>query len=216
MNGEMMPKINIHLGCSLEAMREMEDNQYTIAIVDPPYGLDKKSWQGGGLKGEGQYGNRAFFAHYGKATGWDKAPSTEYFEQLMRVSQNQIIWGGNYFDLPPSRCIIAWDKVQPWTNFSQWEMAWTSFDKPAPLFKFDNRYSGKIHPTQKPIELYRWLLDKFVQPGETVLDTHLGSGSIACACYDAGISLDAWEIDAEYHKKTVERFNEYSRQIKLF
>lgn len=209
-----MPNINLYLGDSLEAMRQMPDNHYTLAIVDPPYGMGKKAWQGGEWKG-----NAMFMAQREKGAAWDVAPDAEYFEQLMRVSQNQIIWGGNYF---PSiwahggRCVIAWDKCQPWPNFSQIELAWTSYNKPAKLFKFDNRTRGKIHPTQKPVQLYLWLLDTFAQPGDTILDTHLGSGSIACACYDAGYDLDAWEIDPEYHAAATARFKEHSRQTKLF
>ena len=211
-----MPTINLHLGDSLEAMRQMPDNHYTIAIVDPPYGMGHKAWQGGLPE---RYGTRVFFNMNDKAHNWDVAPDAEYFDQLMRVSQNQIIWGGNYF---PSiwqhggRCVIAWDKCQPWANFSQIELAWTSYNKPAKLFKFDNRTKGKIHPTQKPMDLYLWLLDTFAKPGDTILDTHLGSGSIACACYDAGYDLDAWEIDPEYHAAAAARYNEHSRQTKLF
>lgn len=211
-----MPKINLHLGDSLAAMRQMPDNHYTLAIVDPPYGMGHKAWQGGLPE---RYGQRVFFNMKDKAQHWDVAPDPEYFDQLMRVSQNQIIWGGNYY---PSiwqhggRCVIAWDKCQPWPNFSQIELAWTSYNKPAKLFKFDNRTRGKIHPTQKPIQLYLWLLDTFAQPGDTILDTHLGSGSIACACYDAGYDLDAWEIDPEYHAAATARYKEHSRQTKLF
>ena len=100
-----------------------------------------------------------------KFTEWDKAPSHEFFEELKRVSKHQIIWGGNYFDLPPTRCFVCWDKVQPWENFSQVEYAWTSFDYPSKIFKYDNRTGGKIHPTQKPTELYRYLLSIFAPVG---------------------------------------------------
>ena len=207
------PQINLHLGCSLQAMREMEDNQYDLAIVDPPYGIERLSKIT--FQGSGKLKNRTLNRDT-KIQRWDTAPSAEYFEQLFRVSKEQIIWGGNYFNLPPTRCVIAWDKVQPWENFSAWEMGWTSFNKPAPLFKFDNRTGGKIHPTQKPIELYKWLLHKFAKEGDKILDTHLGSGSIACACYDLGFDLDAWELDPEYFEKTIERYNEHSKQTKLF
>jgi len=205
------PSINLHLGCSLEAMRSMKDNQYDLAIVDPPYGVDTAS----AFQGSGKLKNRVL-NNDNKIQRWDTAPSPEYFEQLFRVSKEQIIWGGNYFDLPPTRCVIAWDKVQPWENFSGWEMGWTSFNKPAPLFKFDNRTGGKIHPTQKPIELYKYCLEKFAKDGDKILDTHLGSGSIACACWDLGFDLDAWEIDPEYFEKTTERYTQYSKQSKLF
>ena len=205
------PIINLSLGCSLQAMREMKDNQYDIAIVDPPYGIETAS----AFQGSGKLKNRALNQDK-KIQRWDTAPSAEYFEHLFRVSKEQIIWGGNYFDLPPTRCVIAWDKVQPWENFSAWEMGWTSYNKPAPLFKFDNRRAGKIHPTQKPIALYKWCLEKFAKKGDRILDTHLGSGSIARACYDLGFDLDAWEIDAYYFEKTSKRFQEYSKQSKLF
>jgi site-specific DNA-methyltransferase (adenine-specific) len=207
------PSINLHLGCSLQAMREMEDNQYDLAIVDPPYGIERLSKIT--LKGSGKLKNRALNTDT-KIQRWDTAPSPEYFEELFRVSKQQIVWGGNYFDLPPTRCVIAWDKVQPWENFSGWEMGWTSFNKPAPLFKFDNRTGGKIHPTQKPIELYKYCLEKFAKDGDKILDTHLGSGSIACACWDLGFDLDAWEIDKDYFEKTTERYTQYSKQSKLF
>lgn len=211
--------INLHLGDSLAAMREMPDNAYELAIVDPPYGMHKGAWRGGGTWQGKTLKNRVFWAQKEKGEAWDVAPDSEYFDQLRRVSRNQIIWGGNYFPSiwgQPSRCVIAWDKVQPWPSFSQIELAWTSYDKPAKLWRFDNRYAGKIHPTQKPIALYQWLLDQFANPGDRILDTHLGSGSIACACYDSGYALDAWELDPEYHAAAVARFTEYSRQTKLF
>lgn len=192
--------INLYCGDNLEAMKKMKDNQYDLAIIDPPYGLPK-----GSSNGAGKMKDRVF--NRTDIVSWDIAPTKEFFDELFRVSKNQIIWGGNYFDLPPTRCIICWDKVQPWENFSQIEMAWTSFNKPAKLFKFDNRTGGKIHPTQKPIELYTWTLDKFATEGDKILDTNLGSGSIAIACYQKGYSLDAWEISKEYYDKALERFN---------
>ena len=161
------PAINLFNGDNLEALREMKDNQYDLAIVDPPYEINTIN----PFQGSGVLKNRALHRDK-KIQNWDKAPSAEYFEQLFRVSKQQIIWGGNYFDLPPTRCVIAWDKVQPWENFSGWEMGWTSFNKPAPIFKFDNRTGGKIHPTQKPIELYKWCLEKFASPGDKILDTN--------------------------------------------
>ena len=135
---------------------------------------------------------------------------------LRRVSKNQIIWGGNYFDLPPTRGVIAWDKVQPWYTYSQWEMAWTSFDCPARLFKFDNRTGGKIHATQKPVQLYLWLLSNFANAGDRILDTHLGSGSIAVACHDMGFDLEGYEIDKEYFKGASKRLKDHQKQLRLF
>ena len=150
-------------------------------------------------------------------TKWDDiAPTKEYFNELKRVSKNWIIWGGNYFELGRIRCFIAWDKCQPWENFSQVELAYTSFDKPSSLFKFDNRTTDKIHPTQKPTKLYKWLLDKYAKPGDKILDTHLGSGSIAIACHDYGFYLTACELDKEYFNKAMERIKNHTNQTKLF
>ena len=212
--------INIYLGDSLAAMRAMDDNTYDIAIVDPPYGLDRASWFGGATHNpDHPMANRQFFTQGDVGSQWDKAPPPEYFEQLRRVSRNQIVWGGNYFAplwAHGGRCVIAWDKRQPWPNFSQIELAWTSYNKPAKLFKYDNRTAGKIHPTQKPVALYQWCLDTFAKKGDRILDTHLGSGSIAIACHNAGYALDAWEVSPEYHANAVARFNEHTRQLRLF
>lgn len=151
------------------------------------------------------------------AIDWDNAvPPQEYFDELFRVSKHQIIWGGNYFDLPPTRGIICWDKCQPWENFSQWEMAWTSFDTPASLFRFDNRTGDKIHPTQKPTALYKWLLNKYATQGMTILDTHIGSGSIAIACHDMGYTLVGCEIDKGYFDNMVKRVKTHQAQGVLF
>ena len=115
--------------------------------------------------------------------------------------------GGNYFDLPPTRCFICWDKMQPWENFSQVEYAWTSFDSPAQLFRFDNRTGDKIHPTQKPVALYAWLLNKFAKPGDRIFDPMIGSGSSRIAAYKMGFDYVGCELDKEYFDKGCERFN---------
>jgi site-specific DNA-methyltransferase (adenine-specific) len=202
--------INLNLGCSLEAMRSMPDNSYKLAIVDPPYGIGAKRLQ----NGSGFMNDRALLKF--SCDFDDHPPPPEYFEELRRVSENQIIWGGNYFVLPPTRGIICWDKCQPWETYSQIELAWTSYDKPAALVKIDTRYSGKIHPTQKPVALYHWLLGRYASKGDRILDTHLGSGSIAIACHDMGMALDAWEIDPVYHGKAVARLDKHRQQLKLF
>jgi site-specific DNA-methyltransferase (adenine-specific) len=167
--------INLNLGCSLEAMRSMPDNSYKLAIVDPPYGIGAKRLQNGG----GFMNDRALLKF--SCDFDDHPPPPEYFEELRRVSENQIIWGGNYFVLPPTRGIICWDKCQPWETYSQVELAWTSYDKPAALVKIDTRYSGKIHPTQKPVALYHWLLGRYASKGDRILDTHFGIG-LHCHC----------------------------------
>ena len=204
--------IDLILDDCMNVMKKYDDNHFDLAIVDPPYEIPK-SWGGAGkLK------NRIIQKETKKLKQWDIAPKKEYFDELFRVSQNQIIWGGNYFldYLGKTRGIISWDKKQPFPNFSAWEMAWTSFDKPAKLFRFDNRRGGKIHPTQKPIELYEWLLSIYSKKGDKILDTHLGSGSSAIACHYFGVDLVGVEIDEEYYTKAKERIDKLTLQDTLF
>jgi len=205
-----LEKITLHHRDCVEAMREMDDDCFDLAIVDPPYQLGNSN----AYRGAGKLAKRALNQD-DKIQRWDIAPNQQYFDELMRVSKNQIIWGGNYFDLPPTRCVIAWDKCQPWENFSQWEMAWTSYSKPAPLFKYDNRTGGKIHPTQKPVELYEWLLGKFANKGDKILDTHFGSGSHGIACHNMGYELTAYEVDGDFIAKTVNRIQRHQLQLQL-
>lgn len=206
----------------MELIREYTDGHFDLAIVDPPYGISAprfntgEGFSGGKyrrrLSGSGSLPGRAL--HRMKAD-WDMhPPGIEYFDELMRVSKSQIIWGGNYFPLPPTRCVVCWDKMQPLENFSQWEMAWTSFDSPAAIFRCSNAgsYNRKIHPTQKPIKLYLWLLSKFAKPGQRILDTHLGSGSIAIACSEFGAHLTACEIDQDYFDAACARIERETAQ----
>jgi site-specific DNA-methyltransferase (adenine-specific) len=205
----------LHENC-MDFMATLPDKAFELAIVDPPYGIGEAGGElhsNRALSGAGKLKNRAL--NTGN-TKWDSAPSAEYFAELLRVSENQIIWGGNYFPLPPSRCVIAWDKVQPWENFSQWEMAWTSFDFPAALFRFDNRTGGKIHPTAKPVALYKWLLSRYAKPGNRILDTHGGSGSICIACHDLGFDLTWMELDADYYEAAVKRYKTHAAQGQMF
>jgi site-specific DNA-methyltransferase (adenine-specific) len=205
------PSINLHLGCSLAAMREMQDNQYDLAIVDPPYGLGQRTTNGGGSNSQIKFKKDL------ASKKWDESiPTMEYFQQLRRVSKNQIIWGGNYFPLSEYRCFIVWDKMTYIRTMSQVELAYTSFDSPARYIKINSNQYDRFHPTQKPIDLYKYCLENYAKEGDRILDTHLGSGSIACACYDLGFDLDAWEIDGDYFEKTSNRFQEYSKQSKLF
>ncbi len=212
------PEINLHLGCSLQAMREMKDNQYDLAIVDPPYGKKPMRDCNMGI----------LDCNFGRnSDNWDIKPTDEYFEQVLRVSKNQIIWGANYFieNLYSTNSFIVWDKVKIGNIFADCEMAWTSFNSTAKIFKFQwhgmiqgdmKNKEKRIQPTQIPIVLYKWLLENYAKEGDKILDTHLGSGSIACACYDLGFDLDAWEIDKDYYKDTLLRYTEYSKQSKLF
>jgi len=191
----------------MEYMATLPDKAFQLAVCDPPYGLDADS-----MNGRGKMKGRAILMD----TSWDKAPTQAYFDELRRVSVNQIIWGGNYFPLPPARCVIAWDKVQPWENFSQWEMAWTSFNSPAALFKFDNRTGDKIHPTQKPQALYEWLLTRFAKPCDRILDTHGGSMSSVIAALKMGFEITCTELDPDYFAAGVERVQNSQRQETLF
>jgi len=193
----------------LEAMRQMTDNQFDLAIVDPPYGLGKSVVNSGGR----------FKRYENKNGNWDlEIPSKEYFEELFRVSRNQIIWGGNYFPLPPHKCFIVWDKKQPQgVSFAMAELAWVSFDKVAKIFR--HRTQGqeqRFHPTQKPVKLYEWILDNYAKEGDKILDTHLGSGSIALACHNRGFDLAGFEIDKEYFDNAVERLRVHQSQLTMF
>lgn len=194
----------------LEYMRTLPDKCFQLAIADPPYGLEKRStttW------GKGSHLINRAFCRENITDKWDKAPSEEFFTELERVSVNRIIWGGNYFPLPPTRCFICWDKVQPWENFSQVEFAWTSFDGPAQLFRFDNRTGDKIHPTQKPIELYAYLLNKYAKQGDRIFDPMMGSQSSRIAAYKMGFDYVGCELDKEYFSKGCERFDRECRGL---
>ena len=159
---------------------------------------------------------------YGKTIShWDVAPSKEYFDELARVSKNQIIWGGNYFDLPPTRCFLVWEKLSISESFSMAmaEYAWTSFNDNAKIFKAapqGTQSDPRFHPTQKPVDLYRWIYRLYAKPGYKILDTHLGSGSSRIAAYDAGLDFWGYEIDKFYFDKQEERFEAYTAQTSLF
>lgn len=197
---------------NMELMARYENNYFDLAIVDPPYGIIESGGQKGGVSEK--YKNRAYTN--GSIDTWDTKPNKEYFNELFRVSKNQVIWGGNYFNLPPTRGIIFWDKVQPFESYSKGELAWTSYPYPAKLFKYDNRYKGKIHPTQKPIKLYEWLLINYAKEGDKILDTHLGSGSIAIACHNLGFDLTACELDKDYYDAAMKRLEQHKAQTRLF
>ena len=201
-------KIQITNEDNMALMARYPDNYFDLAIVDPPYGIGDK------FKG-GKSGKMQFNEVVDK--GWDCVPSQEYFDELFRVSKNQIIWGGNYFNLPPTRCFIVWDKcISDDFTLAMAELAWTSFDKLAKIYKLIVPKNGKIHPTQKPVALYKWILDKYAKQGDKILDTHLGSGSIAIAAHDYGFDLTACELDKEYYEKSIERIKNHVSQQKLF
>jgi site-specific DNA-methyltransferase (adenine-specific) len=192
----------------LEGMKQFPDKYFELAIVDPPYGLGKKTTSGGIKKNS----NARFKNH-----NWDdKTPSKEYFVELFRVSKNQIIWGGNYFNLPPNRGFIVWDKMVFIPTMSRIEMAWNSKDCLPQLIKINNNDKNRFHPTQKPIKLYKWLLTNYAKQGDKILDTHLGSGSSRIAAYDMGFDFVGYELDKDYFDAQEKRFNEFKMQGKLF
>ena len=157
--------------------------------------------------------------HLGKdIRHWDYAPPPEYFDELMRISKNQIIWGGNYFSLPPTRCFLIWRKLTISENFTMAmaEYAWTSFNDNAKVFEYAPQDSKRFHPTQKPKALYDWIFGKYAKPGMKIIDTHLGSGSSRLAAYDAGLDFVGYEIDKFYFEKQEQRFANYTAQTNLF
>jgi len=210
--------MNITNECNMELMSRYEDNHFDLAIVDPPYGI--------GVTKNKRLNNIS-------NKDWDnEIPKKEYFEELKRVSKNQIIWGGNYFieHLSNTRCYLNWDKLNHSDTYADCEMAWTSFDKNAKIFKYmwdGNRYgfigaikgvgkkSIRMHPTQKPIALYEWLLMNYAKEGDKILDTHLGSGSIAIACHNLGYDLTACELDKEYYEAAIKRLKEHTAQLRI-
>ena len=203
-----VPSSEVYLEDCVKALKRFNDNHFDLAIVDPPYGIGDK------FKG-GKTGKMNFNEIVNK--DWDKVPSDEYFAELQRVSKNQIIWGGNYFNLPPTRCFIVWDKIiSEDFSLAMAELAWTSFDKLAKIYKLQVPKNGKIHPTQKPVKLYDWLLHNYAKPNDLILDTHLGSGSSRIAAYKGGFNFVGFEIDKEYYEKQEKRFNDFKSQLRLF
>lgn len=210
---------NIQITCEdcMDLMARYPDNHFDLAIVDPPYGLDLANMNMGVGKSKkaSKIQNRKW-----KPKDWDKeTPSKEYFAQLFRVSKNQIIWGGNYFDLPPCKNYIIWDKEIPeGLSFADCEMAWTSFDKAPKMFRYSAYLdkASKLHPTQKPVKLYEWILQKYAEQGQKILDTHLGSGSIAIAAHNYGMKLVGCELDKEYYEAAHKRFKTVTSQTALF
>jgi site-specific DNA-methyltransferase (adenine-specific) len=200
-------KITITNEDNMALMARYPDGYFDLAIVDPPYGID--------INSSGRLG------HYGgKGKKWDSnTPDDIYFKELFRISKNQIIWGGNYFCLAPTRCFLIWDKEQPEdVSFASCEYAWTSFNASAKTFYMrpQNADNIRIHPTQKPVALYKWILDKYAKQGDKILDTHLGSGSIAIACHDYNFELTACELDLEYYDNAIKRIKNHMAQQKLF
>lgn len=190
----------------MDGMKEFPDKYFDLAIVDPPYGIN--------ITKSGRLGK------YNSDTEWDKTiPDNSYFDELFRVSKNQIIWGGNYFDLPPNKCFLIWDKKQPQDiSFASCEYAWTSLDSVAKTFYLSPMNTGehRIHTTQKPIALYEWILSRYAKDGDIILDTHVGSASSLIACYNTNHKFVGFELDEHYYNLAKKRLDAEMAQMNLF
>ena len=196
----------INIDC-MEYMKTLPDKFFDLAVVDPPYGID--------INSSGRLG------HYGgEGKDWDSCvPNDNYFKELHRVSKEQVIWGGNYFHLLPTRCFLIWDKQQPeCVSFASHEYAWTSFNKSAKCFyqRPMNADEKRIHPTQKPVKLYEWILTNYAKPGQKIFDSHMGSGSSAIACNNLGFEYVGCELDTDYYEAACKRIAHHALQERLF
>lgn len=211
---------------NMELMAQFPDKYFELAIVDPPYGIGADKAQNAAAaqrekaNGKSKAG-RGWKAY--KETDWDnETPSADYWRELLRVSKNQIVWGGNYFTdhLEPKIGWIVWNKMQRDFSLADGELAWSSFDKAMRIFDMsrgealakNNETGGRFHPTQKPVALYKWLLQNYAKPGDKILDTHLGSASIAIACWDLGFDLTGCELDEDYFDSAMKRIELHKRQ----
>jgi site-specific DNA-methyltransferase (adenine-specific) len=200
--------LDLRLGDCMDVMKTFPDGYFDLAIVDPPYGIGVNSMNMGSRK----------TVRPDKKNWDDEIPTPEYFAELRRVAKKQIVWGGNYFPLPPSRGWCVWDKGESMygRSFAEVELAWMSMDASARIFKMSPNQLDRFHPTQKPVKLYEWLLGSYAKPGERILDTHLGSGSHAIAAHYYGVHLTACEIDAEYFEAAKARIARETSQLDLF
>jgi site-specific DNA-methyltransferase (adenine-specific) len=209
-------KNEVYLIDCMEFMRDVTDKYYDLAIVDPPYGIDLANMNMGAGKSKkaSKIENRKW-----KPKEWDKnTPTKEYFDELFRVSKNQIVWGGNYFELPPCYGYVIWDKEIPeGLSFSDCEMAWHSFKKAARMFRYSAYLDkkSKFHPTQKPVKLYLWLLNNYAKQGDKIFDSHVGSGSSRIACDKLGFYFEGCELDTDYWNAQEKRYKEYKSQLTL-
>lgn len=201
----------------MDLMARYPDGYFDLAIVDPPYGIDVANMNMG--IGKSKKASKTKNRKWQKKH-WDASkPNEIFFTELFRISKNQIIWGGNYFNLPAFNHFIVWDKkIPPGLSFSDCELAWTSFNRSQKIFRHSVYLDkdDKNHPTQKPVALYKWLLSNYAKPGDKILDTHLGSGSIAIACHDYGYDLTACELDPEYYAAAMKRLDAHRAQGRLF
>ena len=200
---------------NMELMSRYPDRYFDLAIVDPPYGIERFK------KGLGNYRFKMDKRTAKNGIEWDTKPNQEYWIELFRVSKNQIVWGANNFEMPPSEYFCIWNKKQTVDNFATAEYAWVSMGlkKPAKMFNYGihkHNHTNKIHPTQKPVALYEWLLMNYAKEEDKILDTHLGSGSIAIACHNLGFDLTACELELEYYEAAIKRIENHKAQQRLF
>ena len=189
----------------MDLLKQTTDNYYELSIVDPPYGLGKSVVNSGGR----------FKKYQNKNGNWDmEIPTNEYFKELFRISKEQIIFGGNYFDLPKNKCFIVWDKKQPQgISFAMAEYAWASFDKVAQIFSLRSQgQEQRFHPTQKPVKLYEWILMNYAKEGDKIVDTHRGSASLDIACHNLGFDLVTCELDTDYFNDGNKRLKQHQQQ----
>ena len=208
--------INITNEDNIKLMSRYKDNHFELAIVDPPYGLGDRLVKGGKNMGLGTLQNLAD----DKIRTWDEIPAPEYFKELQRVSKNQIIWGGNYFldYLGKTDGFIVWDKMNGTNPMADAELAWQNIKGTTRMFRwhhFSGERTKKIHPCQKPIKLFEWLLMNYAKEGDRILDTHLGSGTLAIACHNLKFNLTACEIDKEYYDAALKRLKQHTAQLRL-
>jgi len=203
--------INITNENNMELMSRYEDNHFDLAIVDPPYGIKRFSEK---------RNTKQRILQTKESLSWDNKPNDKYWKELFRVSKNQIVWGANNFNMPSSEYFCIWNKKQTVDNFATCEYAWVSMGlkKPAKMFDYSihkHNHFNKIHPTEKPIKLYEFLLMNYANDGDKILDTHLGSGSIAIACHNFGYNLTACELDKEYFEAAIKRLQEHTAQLRI-
>ena len=209
--------IDLILDDCMNVMKDYEDNHFDLAITDPPYGEECDINSNGNRTATRNGFSDLYLNH--TSGKWNVAPKKEYFDELFRVSKKQIIWGGNFFDLPPTPSLIVWNKMQRNFSFGDGELAWCSIGKSMRIFDMSRgemQKEQRIHITQKPVKLYSWILDKYAKKGQKILDTHLGSGSIAIACHYFGVDLVGVEIDKEYYDKAKKRVDLLTKQESLF
>jgi len=202
---------------NMKLMSRYEDNHFNLAIVDSPYGIERFKKVTNNPSTKDVHAKR----FQNMQTVNDTKPSVKYWEELFRVSRHQIVWGANNFTLPESEYFLIWDKKQAMPNFARCELAYVSMSlkKPAKIFEYSihkHNQTNKIHPTQKPVKLYEWLLMNYAKEGDKILDTHLGSGSIAIACHNLKYDLTACELDKEYFEAAMKRIEQHKQQKRLF